>query len=147
MTGDVVEFRRADDLLTNDRRLISVDAALALLRTTWWADDLSYDSLARAMEHSLCFGVLRGGALVGLARVVIDRTTFAYLTDVVIAEHVRGEGLGRWLITCITQHPDLRGLRHLSLLTVDATGFYEKLGFTKGAGRQTYMEFHPKVNP
>jgi hypothetical protein len=42
-----------------------------------WAKDMSVETLARAMAHSVCFGVLRRGELVGFARVVIDRATFA----------------------------------------------------------------------
>jgi N-acetylglutamate synthase-like GNAT family acetyltransferase len=92
------------------------------------------------MAHSVCFGVLRRGELVGFARVVIDRATFAYLTDVVVAERERGRGLGQRLMEHIVAHPDLQGLRRFALLTSDAMDLYEKLGFDIGAGPMTYME-------
>ena len=131
----------SDDItITTDPALIDVDAALALLHETDWARDMSRDTLARAMRHSLCFGVLRAGTLVGLARVVTDRATFGYLTDVVIAATARGEGLGHRLVDEIVRHPDLQGLRRLALLTSDAMKLYADFGFVVGPRDVTYME-------
>ena len=127
-------------LLTTDRSRIDVDAALALLRTTYWAREMSRETLARAIAHSLPFALLRGPELVGFARVITDRATFAYLTDVVIAASARGQGLGRRLTLAMLEHPDLQGLRRISLLTADAAPFYEEFGFRRGAGGLTYME-------
>ena len=83
------------------------------------------------MAQSLCLGILRGDTLVGMARVVTDRATFAYLTDVVNAWPARGRGLA---------HPDLQGLSRFALLTSDAMRLYEEFGFTAGSGSLTYME-------
>ena len=129
-----------DISITTDITRIDVDAALALLRATYWAQTMPRDTLARAIEHSLCFGVLHGETLVGLARVITDRATFAYLTDVVIASSMRGQGLGRRLMTEIVRHPDLQGLRRFALVTGDATRLYEDFGFTAGSGTLNYME-------
>ena len=126
--------------ITTEPALIDIDAALALLRSTAWARGMPREMLVRAMANSLTFGLRRGGELVGLARVVTDRATFAYLTDVVIAEPMRGQGLGHRLTAAILEHPDLQGLRRFALLTADATRFYEDFGFTRGAGELTYME-------
>jgi ribosomal protein S18 acetylase RimI-like enzyme len=140
MRATPFEPSEGDCTLTSDRRRLSVDAALALLQTTYWARQMPRDTLARAMDHSLCFGVLRGSELVGFGRVVTDRATFAYLTDVVIAPDARGRGLGRWMTTGILSHPDLQGLRRVSLLTRDSQDFYRALGFSEGSGQLTYME-------
>ena len=127
-------------VVTTDASRIDLDAALALLQTTSWARDLSRETLERAMQHSLCFGLLRGDALVGLARVITDRATFAYLTDVVVAGELRGRGFGVWFMEAIIAHPDLQGLRRFALLTADAMALYEHVGFTAGSGALTYME-------
>jgi N-acetylglutamate synthase-like GNAT family acetyltransferase len=140
MNDRVVEYRNAQDTVTTNRDLIPVDAAFGLLKTTHWAADLSLEILERAMENSLCFGVLRSRALVGFARVITDRATYAYLTDVVIAAELRGQGVGRWMIERILDHPDLQNLRRVTLLTRDGAEFYSGLGFTTGAGALTYME-------
>ena len=38
-------------------------------------------------------------------------------------------------------HPQLQGLRRLSLLTRDAASLYAQLGFRPSAGSLTYMEY------
>src|SRR5262249_4483609 len=140
MNYRVVEYRKDRDTVTTDRGLIPVDAAFGLLKTTHWAADLSRDVLERAMENSLCFGALRSCELVGFARVITDRATYASLTDVVIAADLRGQGIRRWMIELILDHPDLQNLRRVTLLTRDGAEFYSGLGFTAGAGDLTYME-------
>ena len=126
--------------ITTDTSRIDIDAALALLRETYWASEMSRERLVKAIEHSLCFGVLDGMTLVGLARVVTDRATFAYLTDVVIAPAMRGQRLAHRLMDEILRHPDLQGLRRFALLTSDAMRLYEDFGFSVGSGASTYME-------
>src|SRR5262249_37708121 len=134
MNDRVVEYRNAMDMVTTNQELIPVDAAHSLLKTTHWAAGLSRETLARAMLNSLCFGVLRECDLIGFARVITDRATYAYLTDVVIAAEHRGQGVGRWLVECILDHPDLQNLRRVTLLTRDGAELYANLGFTAGSG-------------
>lgn len=135
-----VEFRRGGFRVTTDRREIDLDAALALVRTTAWARTMSREQLERAAANSVCFGLLDGGRLVGYARAVSDLATYAYWTDVVIAEGHRGRGLGTWLVECMLAHPDLQGLRRVALITRAAVGLYEKFGFGTDLGGATYME-------
>ena len=126
--------------ITTDPSRIDIDAALALLRQTYWASGMPRETLAKAIEHSLCFGMLSDNTLVGLARVVTDRATFAYLTDVVIEPSLRGKGLAHRLMEEILGHPDLQGLRRFALITSDAMRLYEHFGFSVGSGELTYME-------
>jgi GNAT superfamily N-acetyltransferase len=114
-----------------------------LLRTTFWASSMERDVLARAMANSVCFGLFEGRALIGFGRVVTDLATYAYWTDVVIAEPYRGRGLGAWLSECMLAHPELQGLRRVALLTRDAAALYAGAGFTVGPGPLTYMERKP----
>jgi len=135
-----VTWARGRFHITTDRRLIPLADALSLLHETYWAKHLTADSLERATRNSVCFAVLEGSTLVGFARAISDLTTYAYLSDVVIAEPYRGQGLGEWLIRCILEHPDLSSLRRISLLTRDAAEFYVRLGFKHGAGERNYLE-------
>ena len=43
----------------------------------------------------------------------------------------RGRGLGLWLVETILAHPELLGIRRLSLTTRDAHDLYEKVGFKR----------------
>jgi GNAT superfamily N-acetyltransferase len=69
------------------------------------------------------------GELVGFARVVTDRATFAYLCDVFVLATQRGRGVARALLGAIDAHPDLQGLRRFLLFTRDAHGLYARHGF------------------
>jgi N-acetylglutamate synthase-like GNAT family acetyltransferase len=140
MNDSPVAFQRGDFVVTTDRRRMDLDAALALLQTTFWAGSMSRDVLARAIANSVTFALFERELLVGFGRVVTDLATFGYWTDVVIADTYRGRGLGRWLSECMLAHPDLQGMRRLSLLTRDAATLYASVGFRVGAGPLVYME-------
>jgi ribosomal protein S18 acetylase RimI-like enzyme len=135
-----IEARRGAYLLTTDRTRIDPAAALALLAHEHWAADLRPATFARAMANSICFGLLDGERLIGFGRIVTDLATYAYWTDVVVDAAYRGQGLGRWLVDAMLAHPELQGLRRVALLTRDARGLYEQLGFTAELGPRTYME-------
>jgi GNAT superfamily N-acetyltransferase len=135
-----VEWRRGELVVSTDRGRIDESAALALLRSTFWAAGMEPSVLARAIANSVSFGVYDGDVLVGFGRVVTDLSTYAYWTDVVIADRYRGRGLGRWLSECMLAHPDLQRLRRVALLTRDAEALYSEVGFSVGPGPLIYME-------
>jgi N-acetylglutamate synthase-like GNAT family acetyltransferase len=143
MDDTPVQFQRGDFIVTTDRRRVDPDAALALLRTTYWARDMNREVLTRAIANSVSFALLERERLVGFGRAVTDLATYAYWTDVVIAEAYRGRGLGRWLSECMLVHPALQGLRRVALLTRDAARLYQEVGFTEGPGPLVYMERRP----
>jgi ribosomal protein S18 acetylase RimI-like enzyme len=138
-----ITWRREDLAVTTDRSRIDVDEALALLQTTFWAAEMPREQLARAIENSVTFGVVQGSRLVGFARVVSDLATYAYWTDVVIAEQLRGRGYGEWLARCMLEHPELQGLRRVALLTREAEGLYRRLQFGSDLGDHVYLERRP----
>jgi GNAT superfamily N-acetyltransferase len=143
MEDPPLEFRRGEFLISTDRGRIDASEALALLQPTHWAAGLTSTVLERAIENSVCFGLLREERLIGFGRVVTDLATYAYWTDMVIAPAQRGRGLGRWLSDCMLAHPALQGLRRVALLTRDAADLYTGLGFTHGSAPLIYMERKP----
>jgi GNAT superfamily N-acetyltransferase len=78
--------------------------------------------------------------LVGFARVVTDRATFAYLGDVFVLDAHRGKGLSKWLMKTIVEQPDMQGLRRWLLATRDAHGLYEQYGFKGLVHPERWME-------
>ncbi len=130
--------------VSTNRELLNVDSIHAFLTGCYWAEGIPREIVSRSLEHSLCFGVYRGPEQIGLARVVSDYATYAYIMDVYILEQYRGRGLGTWLMSCVMSHPDLQGLRRWNLLTRDAHGLYRKFGFTSPKHPERYMEIsHP----
>ena|SRR5438552_2995151 len=134
------EYLRDRFRITTDPSAIDVDAAHAFLTRSYWAEGISRETVARSIRHSLCFGVFEGGRQIGLARVISDFATYAYLGDVYVEPEYRGQGLSKWLMECVMSHPDLQGLRRWSLLTRDAHGLYRKYGFTDVGKPERYME-------
>lgn len=94
------------------------------------------------MANSLCFALLQGDRQVGFARLITDRATFAYLADVFVLPELRGQGLSKWLVGCVCEHPELQGLRRWMLATRDAHGLYERSGFTPLKNPGYFMEKH-----
>lgn len=120
------------------------EADLALihgqLSRCYWCEGMPRALLERAMRGSLNFLLREDGELVGYARVISDRATFAYLCDVFVVEAWRGRGLGDWLIGQVVAHPELQGLRRFSLFTRDAHSLYQRHGFAPLATPSRGME-------
>jgi ribosomal protein S18 acetylase RimI-like enzyme len=140
----LIERERNGLILSTDRRRLDVGAVLALLVPTHWGGTLTRERLERAIENSLCVGVYDGARLLAFARVVTDLATYAYLTDVIVAEAARGAGIGTWMVQAIVEHPDLQGLRRIALLTRDARKLYERFGFTTDPPTSVYMELRTR---
>jgi GNAT superfamily N-acetyltransferase len=101
-----------------------------LSQEAYWCQGIPVETLERAMNGSLNFGVFTGGEQAAYARVVSDRATFAYLCDVFVLPQYRGRGLSKMLMEAVQSHPELQGLRRWMLMTRDAHGLYEQFGWT-----------------
>ncbi len=126
--------------ITTDVAAMDIDAVHAFLTRSYWAPGVPREVVERSLRGALCFGLFKDGAQVGLARVITDQATFAYLSDVYVLEEHRGQGLAAWLVQVILAHPDLQGLRRFMLATKDAHGLYEKLGFAPLAHPEMFLE-------
>lgn len=129
--------------VSDDPARIDLEAVHAFLSRSYWSPGITREKVARAIAHSLCFGVYDHGTQVGFARVVTDRSSFAYLADVYILESHRGRGLASRLMLAITGHPELQGLRRWLLATRDAHGLYARFGFGPPASPDRLMERRP----
>ena len=127
------------DISTDPRRL-QLDAIHAYLTRSYWSPGIPKELVERAIANSLCFGIYLGQAQVGFARVVTDKATFAYLSDVYVLEEHRGQGLSKRLVETIQAHPELQGLRRFLLATKDAHGLYAQFGFAPPASPENLME-------
>jgi GNAT superfamily N-acetyltransferase len=124
---------------TNGNFIISTDPARLdvavihqyLAEESYWAQNIPRELVALAIAGSLNFGLYAsGGKQIGFARVVTDYATFSYLCDVFVLPDYRGQGLSKWLMTCVMAHPDLQNLRRFMLMTRDAHSLYTRFGFT-----------------
>ena len=126
--------------ISTDPARFDIDAIHAFLTQSYWSPGIPRATVARAIANSLCFGAFWQGQQVGFARMVTDKTTFAYLCDVYVLEAHRGHGLSKQLMEHVMKHPDLQGLRRMMLATRDAHGLYAQFGFTPLSAPERIME-------
>lgn len=141
------EAQQGSFLISTDTAKIDVSFVHRFLsETSYWAKNIPFEVVQTSIQNSLCFGVYDGAASIGFARVITDKATFGYLADVFILEFYRGQGLSKWLMETILEHPELQGFRRWILATADAHGLYEQYGFTALAKPDRWMEKHnPEV--
>lgn len=107
-----------------------IDVLHPMLQETYWSPGVPREFVVRACANSIC-AIARNdtGMLIGFARVVTDRTVFAWVCDVIVAPAQRGRGVGRSLVRALMSHPDTQSVRRWMLGTLDAHGVYAELGF------------------
>ncbi|MCD7445698.1 GNAT family N-acetyltransferase [Streptomyces lincolnensis] len=107
----------------------------------YWAIGRPREKQESAIAGSLNFGVYEAGSgeQVAYARVVTDRSTFAWLCDVYVDRSARGKGLGTALVAAVREHLRPYGLRRILLATHDAHGVYARLGFEPLAKPDQWM--------
>ena len=121
--GDGIEI---DD----DPERVDVDEVHRFLsEEAYWVPGRSRETIEMLVRESTrVVAAYEGDRLVGFARVVSDRTNFAWLRDVFVLESHRGRGIGTELVREAVEHEPERDLAWY-LSTRDARGLYERVGF------------------
>jgi GNAT superfamily N-acetyltransferase len=122
-------WTRGEYTISTDRSRLDLDVIHGYLDRSYWAQGRSRERVAVSIAESLPFGVYRGQAQVGFARVITDHVTLAFLADVFVLEEHRGRGIGTWLVEVVTSLPELHSVKRWLLGTRDAHGLYRKFGF------------------
>jgi GNAT superfamily N-acetyltransferase len=126
--------------LSDDKARLDIDRIHGWLTVSYWSPGIARETVARAIENSHCLGAYAAEGQIGFARMITDKTTFAWLADVWVDDAARAKGLGRNMVRWFLDHPDYQGLRRIGLTTADAHGVYEKLGFHGLLRPERYME-------
>jgi GNAT superfamily N-acetyltransferase len=128
--------------ISTDPARLDIAAMHAYLSRSYWSPGIPLATVERAARNSLCFGAYEksSGRQVGLARVVTDHATFAYLCDVYVVEEHQGRGLGKLLVRTVMAHPAVTGARRVMLGTRDAHGLYRQFGFVAPPDDRVLMQ-------
>ncbi|WP_437965350.1 GNAT family N-acetyltransferase [Sorangium sp. So ce260] len=138
-----MDHQASEDLvISSDKSLLDVELIHTVLASAYWCTGIPREVVERAIRGSLCFGVYKGGAQIGFARVITDEATFAYLADVFIVEAERRKGYGKALIAHVAEALGRLGLRRTLLATADAHGLYRQFGFTPLEKPDRFMEIN-----
>ena len=123
-----MKWTKGDFVLYDERDKADAELVHSMLVETYWAKGRSLQTVRDTIARCLCFSLYEGDRQIGFARVMTDYATYAIILDVVIHERYRGRGLGKWIMECITNPPDLAPLKQV-LWTADADNLYRKSGF------------------
>jgi GNAT superfamily N-acetyltransferase len=107
---------------------------------SYWGQGRSLETVERALNNSVNFGIYKAQEFIGFGRVVTDYATFAWIADVFVLPEHRGRGLSKWLMEVIMSHPELQGFRRWVLATKDAHSLYARFGFIPLHRPERWME-------
>lgn len=113
-----------------------------MLSKAYWSPKIKIEEIKKGAINSALVveAFANGSEQIGYARVISDKTRFAYITDVYIEEKFRKRGIGQKIINYILQHEELRDVYQWLLITKDAHGVYEKVGFKPTSRPMDLME-------
>jgi GNAT superfamily N-acetyltransferase len=138
-----MEWHRDEFTITDDGSKAQTGAVADLLAKTYWGQKRPRQVVEKLIPNSFCFSLLRNSKQIGFARVVTDFTVFSWLSDLVVNDHYRGKGLGRWFLDCILNHPEIAGTQFV-LQTTHGHALYEKFGFQRS---EKLMTRQPGTHP
>lgn len=129
--------------LSDDKQLLDVELIYEFLsKESYWAKGISLERVVVSLENSLCIGAYLGKEQIGFVRAITDYATYANIKDVFVVDKYRGNGIAAELLRFTLAHPNLQGLRRMTLTTSEANGLYEKFGFTSLEQPEKHMELH-----
>lgn len=113
-----------------------------MLSDAFWSKGIEIDEVKKGAENSaLVVGAFfNKDKQIGYARVISDKTRFAYITDVYVDENYRKKGIGQKMINYILNHHELKDVYQWLLITKDAHGVYSKVGFKTISRPLDWME-------
>ena len=102
----------------------------------WWEGGDRVDAIPEMVRGTFCFaGAFEGGRMIGMARVLSDGASDAYIQDVVVHPDARRRGVGAGLVAFLRDWCESAGIVWLGLIGEPGTGpFYERLGFRRMEG-------------
>lgn len=126
---------------TNKTRL-DLDAIYRFLsEIAYWSHGIPRELFLTSVENSRCYGAYTAdGTQAAFARVITDYATFGYIADVFVLPEHRGRGVSKQLVAAITEDPELKEVRRLSLITDHAHELYRQFGFDEIADAPRRMD-------
>jgi predicted GNAT family N-acyltransferase len=116
---------------------------MELYAAEWWTAERELPDVETMLESTdLVVALIHrpSDRLVAFARVLTDFVYQALVLDVIVAEDLRGTGLGATLMDTIVNHPRLASVRTFELACQpELVPFYRRWGFTDKPGRSRLM--------
>jgi GNAT superfamily N-acetyltransferase len=115
-----------------------------MLSQAKWSIGIGIDEVKQgALYSALVVGAFHGTLQVGYARVVSDRTRFAYIADVYVDDEFRHNGIAKQMVTYILSHDSLKDVYQWVLKSA-ADELYKAAGFVPFSEPEKWMEIRNK---
>ena len=113
-----------------------------MLKKSYWTPDIKKSEVIQGAQNSaLVVGTFTSDhKQIAYARVISDKTRFAYILDVIVDENYRKQGIGQKIMNYLLNHPELKYVYQWLLITNDAHGVYQKVGFAPVSRPMDWME-------
>ena len=112
-----------------------------MLSQAFWSRNIKIEEVKKGAANSaLNVGAFYKNEQIGYARVISDKTRFAYILDVYVDERYRHNGVGQLMMNSILDNEEFKDVYQWLLITKDAHGVYSKSGFTVTARPSDWME-------
>jgi GNAT superfamily N-acetyltransferase len=117
-----------------------------MLSTAFWCLGIQKDEVMKGAQNSALVvgGFIAEAYQIGYARVISDKTRFAYILDVFVDERYRKKGIGQQMMKHILNHHELSDVYQWLLITKDAHEVYSKVGFCPISRPVDWMEIRFK---
>ncbi len=113
------------------RESVDYDWVFEQLKNSYWGGHYTFDDLVEAIERSVCISAWMGVDQVGFARVITDRRIVSHLTDVIVEEKFRRQGIATAMLKNVFEHPWVKPTLCICQ-TRHCFNLYAKFGFVMG---------------
>ena len=110
-----------------------IDQLHDLYQKEWWTDKRTLFETQKVIDNSQIIIAIadENNELEAFVRVLTDYTFKALIFDLIVAKKQRNKGLGKELMKLISNHSELRSVKHFELYCLPKMKeFYEGLGFS-----------------
>jgi N-acetylglutamate synthase-like GNAT family acetyltransferase len=106
------------------------DKVTDMLTKAYWSEGIEKAEVIQGAANSaLVIGAFLDNVQIGYARVISDKTRFAYVSDIIIDEPYRNQGIGMRLVEYLLNHESLSDVYQWMLSTRDNHSLYANFGF------------------
>ncbi len=97
----------------------------------FWAQKRNLKNLRKLLSGStVVVSLWRGKRMIGFGRATSDQIYRAVLWDIVVADDVQGQGLGRKVVEALLSMKAIKKVERVYLMTTHGTEFYKQIGFS-----------------
>ncbi len=125
-----MEWKQGAYTANDDKSQLDLFYIVPALQQSYWAIDRPKEIVVESIKNSVTLGVYTEGRQIGFARAVTDKCTFAWICDIMVHPDYRGVGLGKFIVECLSEHPEVKDCQQHFLRTDDAHGLYEQFGYS-----------------